>query len=49
MILGGGVFGKELDHENGALINMINAPIRWDTREIVSLCHVLTRQEDSHL
>ena len=47
MVLGGGAFGRELDHEGRALMNGISALLGRDTRELASsLCSL---QEDHHL
>ena len=36
MMLGGGAFGRELGHEDGALVNGISAPKRRDARGLAS-------------
>lgn len=37
MVFGSGVFGKQRDHEGGALKNGIGVLIEKDTREMISL------------
>ena len=50
MVLGGGAFGRCLDHEGGLLMNGISALVGKDTRDLpCPYCHVRSQQKDSHL
>ena len=49
MVEGGGTFGRELDHEEEALMNGISALIRRDTGEKISLGHMRTQQKGGRL
>ena len=48
MVFGNGAFGKQLGHDDGALMNEISALIR-DTGIRSSFSHKRKQQEDSHL